>query len=109
MNDDLARELISAVRDHTAALTARWAEEDDRLTGAKRAAESEELNLLRPMLASALAKADQLRERARSAEAIAESVSDQLDVVTRERDQLVDQLRSAADLTDITLTDERTR
>ena len=101
-------QLVAAVNGLTAALQDRWAQEDARLTGQQRAAESEELNLLRPMLASALAKADQLRERARSAEAIAEAVSDQLDVVARERDQLADQLRSAADLTDITLTTERT-
>ena len=101
MNDDLARELVAAVNGLTAALQDRWAQEDARLTGQQRAAESEELNFLRAAHSAALAKADQLRDRTRSAEAIAEAV-------TQERDQLADQLRSAVDLTDITLTTERT-
>lgn len=87
MNDDVGRELVAAVNGLTAALQERWAVQDDRARQTQRAAEAEELNLLRPMLAATQQVADRLRSERQAARAQAEA--------------LAAQLEASADLTDI--------
>ena len=78
MNDDVARELVAAVNGLTAALQGRWAAQDARLQQTQRAAEAEELNLLRPMLAATQRTADRLRGERQAARAEAETLAAQL-------------------------------